>query len=50
MKIIMVNDDGNVEKIKCRKIEPATLSPGKIIVDEGEYVIDMRNIIKIVEG
>lgn len=49
MKIICVNDDGNVTTIKCRKIEPATLRNGYIIVDEGE-VIDLRNVIKIVEG
>ena len=50
MKIVCVDDNGKVETIKCRKIEPATLSPGKIIVDEGESIIDMRNVIKIVEG
>jgi len=50
MKIVCVNDDGKTEVIKCRKIEPATLSPGKIIVDEGERIVDIRDVIKIVEG
>ena len=49
MKVICVNDNGEVKTIKCRKVEPATLNPGKIIVDEDE-VIDLRNVIKIVEG
>ena len=49
MKILVVNDDGTTTIVKCRKIEPATLSVGKIIVDEDE-VIDLRNVIKIVEG
>ena len=49
MKIMLVNDEGKVEYRSCRKIEPATLSPGKIIVDEDE-VIDLRDVIAIVEG
>jgi len=49
MKIVCVNDEGKTEIIKCRKIEPATLSKFNIIVDE-DYVIDIRNVIKIVEG
>ena len=49
MKIMLVNDEGKVEYRSCRKIEPATLSVGKIIVDEDE-VIDLRDVIKIVEG
>ena len=49
MKIVCVDDEGRTIIIKCRKIEPATLSPGKIIVDEGD-VIDLRNVVKIVEG
>ena len=48
MKIILVNDEGKVEYRSCRKIEPATLKSGYIIVDEDE-VIDLRNVIKIVE-
>lgn len=47
MKIVIVNDEGKTEVRSCRKIEPATLSVGKIIVDEDE-VIDLRNVIKIV--
>ena len=49
MKIICVNDDGTVTTVRCRKIEPATLKPGFIIVDE-DYTLDLRNVIKIVEG
>ena len=48
MKIVIVNDEGKTEVRKCRKIEPATLKPGYIIVDE-DYTIDLRNVIKIVE-
>lgn len=47
MKIICVNDDGTVTTVRCRKIEPATLKPGFIIVDEDE-VIDLRDVIAIV--
>lgn len=48
MKIKYVNDEGKVEVIQCRKIEPATLSNNKLIIDEDE-VIDMRNVIKITD-
>lgn len=48
MKIICVDDEGRTVIIRCRKIEPATLKSGYIIVDEDE-VIDLRNVIKIVE-
>ena len=48
MKCVLVNDEGNVEVINCKKIEPATLSPGKIIIDEGDSVIDIRDVLKIV--
>lgn len=47
MKIMLVNDEGKVEYRSCRKIEPATLSVGEIIVDEDE-VIDLRDVIAIV--
>lgn len=49
MKIVCVNDEGKRETLLCRKIEPATLSPGKIIVDE-DRTIDIRDVIMIVEG
>lgn len=49
MKIVCVNDEGKKETIKCRKVEPATLSSGKIIVDE-DRTIDIRDVIMIVEG
>lgn len=47
MKIVCVDDEGRTVIIKCRKIEPATLSVGKIIVDEDE-LIDLRDVIAIV--
>ena len=47
MKIMLVNDKGEVEYRSCWKIEPVTLSVGKIIVDEDE-VIDLRDVIAIV--
>ena len=50
VKIVCVNDDGKTEIVKCRKIEPATLSPGNIIVDEGEMILNVRDVIKIVDG
>lgn len=51
MKIITVNDRGEKEIIQCSKIEPATLSKkSRIIVDDGERVIDIIDVIKIVEG
>lgn len=50
MKIIIVNDAGKVETIKCKKIEPATLSRDtRIIVDEGEHVINLADIIVITD-
>jgi len=49
MKIKCVNDEGKTETIQCRKIEPATLAPGKLVIDECE-TIDIRNVIMIVEG
>lgn len=51
MKIVYVNIEGKTAVITCQKIEPATLrSPGSIIVDEGEMVLDMRDVIKIIDG
>ena len=47
MKIVLINDDGKLETKTCQKIEPATLSTGKIIVDEDE-VIDLRDVLRIV--
>lgn len=49
MKIIYVDDDGQYVTIKCEKIEPAHLSLGKLIVDEGEKVIDLRDVERIVD-
>lgn len=51
MKIITVNSQGQMETINCSKIEPAILSKkSRIIIDEGERVIDLLDVIKIVEG
>lgn len=51
MKIITVNSQGQKEIITCSKIEPATLSKkSRIIIDDGERVIDLMDVIKIVEG
>lgn len=49
MKIWLIDDNGKVKIVRCRKIEPATLSPGKIIVDEDE-VVDLLDVVRIVEG
>lgn len=46
MLIIMLDDEGKKVIKRCRKIEPATLSPGKIIVDEDD-VIDLRDVTMI---
>lgn len=51
MKIITVDRNGQKEVITCSKIEPAVLSKkSRIIIDEGERVIDLMDVIKIVEG
>jgi len=51
MKIITVDEHGKKEIIQCSKIEPAILSKKcRIIIDEGERVIDLMDVIKIVEG
>ena len=49
MVVVVVSDDGKVERIRCRKIEPATLNQGKLFLDE-ERLVDIRDVIKIVEG
>lgn len=48
MKVIMVNDDGKVETITCRKIEPATLSPGRLVIDE-DTTVSMADVIRITD-
>ena len=49
MKVITVNDAGKTEVIKCRKIEPATLSrKNQVIIDE-DRVIDLADIIAIID-
>ena len=49
MKVVLLEDVGNGKIIHCEKLEPATLNPGKMIVDE-EYTIDIGNILKIVNA
>lgn len=48
MKII-INDDGQREVIRCRKIEPSNLSRGLLIIDEGERVIKLTDVQAIVD-
>ena len=56
MKVIFVDDAGKVEKIYCRKIEPATMAINpetlkrepRLIIDEGERVIHLFDVVAIV--
>ena len=49
MKIIIIDDAGQREIIRCRKIEPATLArKSQIIVDE-DRVIDLADVVAIVD-
>ena len=48
MKVIIINDDGQREVIRCRKIEPATLSRGRVIIDE-EHTVSLDDIVAIVD-
>ena len=48
MKIIVIDDEGNVETIECRKIEFSVRKFGKLIVDDGDYVIDAQDVMKVV--
>lgn len=48
MKVIIVNDSGKVEKLVCKKIEPATMSPGRIIIDE-DTTISLADVLRIVD-
>jgi len=50
MKIILVNDKGEVEIVKCRKIERSHLNQRNLIIDEGERIIDISDVDRIVEG
>ena len=49
MKIILFEDVGKGKIVECRKIEPATISPGKLIIDE-EYTVDITNVLMIKDG
>ena len=49
MKVILVYDDGKVESVKCTKVEPSTLRPGIIIIDEGDRVVSIDNVVCVVE-
>lgn len=48
MKVIILNDKGEREVIRCKKIEPATLSRGRIIIDE-ERTISLDDVLAIVD-
>ena len=47
MKIIIINDAGEKEVITCRKIEPATLSRGRLIIDE-DRAISLDDVLMII--
>lgn len=57
MKIIIIDDTGNVEKIRCNKIEPATMAINpetlkrepQLIIDEGERVVHLFDVVAIVD-
>ena len=54
MKIITINDAGTVEQINCSTIEPAIMSPGKLLIDKGERddgitLVELKNILRIVD-
>ena len=57
MKVIIINDAGDVEKIRCRKIEPATMAINpealkrqpRLILDEGERVVNLYDVVAIVD-
>lgn len=57
MKVIICNDAGDIEKIRCRKIEPATaaINPEtlkrepRLVIDEGERVVNLLDVISIVD-
>ena len=49
LKILYMDNEGKIGIKRCRKIEPATLSRGQIIIDESE-VMDLRDVVMIVEG
>ena len=46
MKIILFEDVGKGKIVECQKVEPATMSPGKLIIDE-EYTVDITNVLMI---
>ena len=49
MKIIIIDDAGNVEKISCHKIEPAPLARRTSIIIDEEHVIPLDDIVAIVD-
>ena len=48
MKIIIINDKGEREVIRCKKIEPATLSRGRLVIDE-DHTISLDDVLAIVD-
>ena len=57
MKIIIINDEGKREVIRCRKIEPATMAINpetlkhepRLVIDEGERVINLFDVTTIID-
>lgn len=54
MKIRIIDDAGNVKTISARVIEPATMTPGKILLDQGERddsynLIDLSDVLAITD-
>lgn len=54
MKILTIDDNGNARTISCRVIEPATMSPGHIILDKGErddgiVLVPLADIVRITD-
>ena len=36
--------------LTCEKIEFSVLQPGRIIVDDGEIVLDIADVVRIIDG
>ena len=49
MKIVIIDDAGNREIIRCRKIEPATLSRDRQIIVDEDRVIDLADVLCIID-
>ena len=49
MKVYIINDNGEREVIRCSKVEPSSLSRGRVIIDEGDRVINLDDIVAITD-